>query len=743
MATLRSDLILSLIDKVTAPARGIAASLGRINGAVGRFNRGNLAAFGMGGFAGRLLAMGAGYVGVTQGMRGTVGAALSFESAMADVRKVLDVNDEQFGNITNRIRAMSRELPIGAEGIAAIYAAAGQSNIPTAEIEKFTKIVAESSVAWDIGQSETGDALAKIKAQLNLSVGDLGLFADALNHLSNQSAANAPALVDYAKRVAGTGEMYGFSATQTLAFGSAMVSVGAESEVAATSFRNMGRALTIGSRATLMQRTAFKRLGIDSVKTAKSMQKNALSTTLDVIDKIQKLPEWERVSIASALFGDEARALMPLINNSTELRRQLDMIADSAQYAGSAHEEYVKRAATVGNVLEITKNKIADVFRGVGMDFLPWLKEASLGLGDVLDTLGSRAGVFDKLGAGMRGFVQGLGFDGGIREAVNALGDLLFGVNDGSGAADRLGEIFMKMKGWGEAVRSLSDAIKGSGIGSFLATIGSYGFSFAAAAIGIGLLAGAIGKLAKALYLLSGAKFAVGLLKQLGKLTKWATAAEVVADAAGDVGGKKGAGKAAGAKTLGAKTPVTKLPAVRKLPLGLGINFPTILGAAAAELTRRVIEQTSAAVQAQNRQDGGRAVISGQGDQADIANRYRQNFGQYYEAGGWHRVVSQGGPMPTAADQNNGWRSRNFGDNMPTNPDLAAELRSLTMRTQPVGVSEVHMTNPPPPVHAPISVVVHVQQAAEAGPAVGKAVGDAVGRAAQAAVEGGYHDGGV
>lgn len=724
MAILRSDLILSLIDRVTGPARGIAGALGRIDKQVSRFNRANMAAFGMGGFGGRLLAMGAGYVGVTEGIRGTVGQALSFESAMADVRKVLDVSDEQFGNITNRIRAMSRELPIGAEGIAAIYAAAGQSNIPMAEIEKFTKMVAESSVAWDIGQGETGDALAKIKAQLNLSVGDLGLFADALNHLSNQSAANAPALVDYAKRVAGTGEMYGFSATQTLAFGSAMVSVGAESEVAATSFRNMGRALTMGSRATKSQNVAFKRLGLDAVKTSKSMQKDALGTTLDVIEKIQRLPEWERVSIASALFGDEARALMPLINNSTELRRQLDMIANSAQYAGSAHEEYVKRAATVGNVLEITKNKIADVFRGVGMDFLPWLKDASLGLGDVLDTLGERAGVFDKLGAGMRGFVQGLGFDGGIREAVNALGDLLFGVKDGSGAADKLGAIFMKAREWGAAVRELSDAISNSSIGGFLATLGSYGLTFGAAAIGIGLLAGAISGLAKALYLLSGAKMAVGLLKQLGKLTKWAHAADAVADAAGDLdvdrdgkkkkpGTAKGGGKVAGAATTAAGAILGYGKDVAKFAIKGGTN-PWVIAAMLA---------AAGFSQMPGRPD----QATGQG-QVDAHLASRQRTGTPY--GG---APLENGLMRVGAGQAPGIQPQQ---------DVAAQLRSVTLATRPVGVSDVNVTNPPPPVHAPVTVIQNVQLT-EAPAAAAKAIADQTGRAAQAAVEGGYHDGGV
>lgn len=292
MGRLTSELILSLIDRVSGPARGIGATLGRLDNTITRMNRSHAAALlPVRGMVGRLAAYGGAYLGVTEGIRSTAGAAISFESAMANVRKVVDVTDEQFANMRRSVIGLSRQLPISAEGIAEIYAAAGASDVPTNELQKFTEMVAKVSTAWEIPVSETGQALAEIKNQLHLTISETGLFADALNHLDNNSAARSRNLLDFANRVAGTGELYGFAATQTLAFGGAMIASGAEAEVAATSFRNMGRALTIGERATKAQRTAFKRLGIDSVKTAKSMQKNALQTTLDVIERIQKLPE--------------------------------------------------------------------------------------------------------------------------------------------------------------------------------------------------------------------------------------------------------------------------------------------------------------------------------------------------------------------------------------------------------------------------------------------------------------------
>lgn len=511
MTTLKSSLILSLIDNVSAPAR-------RISGVMAGFQKAQLGMLAAMRGAGGLLALGAGYVGVTQGITGTAGAALEFEAAFADVRKVLNGSDEQLENIRRSIIGMSKDLPIAASGIADIYAAAGQSNIPIQEINKFAEMVAKVSTAWDVPVAETGDALAKIKTQLNLGVTEVGLFADSLNHLANNTAANAPNLLEYTSRVAATGEMFGFSAQETLAFGGAMISAGAESEVAATSFRNMGRALTKGTEATKMQRTAYKRLGLDAVKTAKDMQKNALGTTLDVIERIQALPEWERISMASALFGDEARALMPAINNSTELRRQLGLVGDQANYAGSAFKEYTVRASTVGNVLQILQNKFADLFRGIGDRMLPSIKEAALGIGDIIDSLGERAHIFAQMEAAFKGFAQGMGAKGGIRDMINDLGDLLFGAADGSEAADKIGRIFMKFREWGAAVRDLTTAIANNPLAQFFAQLAPYGMQIMLWGVGIAMLAGTIRKLASALMFLSGASTILGVLKMLKEL---------------------------------------------------------------------------------------------------------------------------------------------------------------------------------------------------------------------------------
>lgn len=719
MAVLKSSLILSLIDNVSAPAR-------RISGVMAGFQKAQLGMLGALRGVGGLLALGAGYVSLTQGVGATAGAAIEFEEAFANVRKVLNGSDEQLENIRRSILGMSKELPIAATGIAEIYAAAGQANIPIQEISKFSEMVAKVSTAWEVPVAETGQALAEIKNQLNLGVTEVGLFADSLNHLSNNTAANAPRLLEYTKRVAATGEMFGFSAQETLAFGGAMISAGAESEVAATSFRNMGRALTKGTEATKMQRTAFKRLGLDSVKTAKNMQKDALGTTLDVIERIQKLPEWERISMASALFGDEARALMPAINNSTELRRQLGLVGDEANYAGSAFKEYTIRASTVGNVLQILRNKFADVFRGIGDRMLPSIKEAALGIGHVLDTLGERASIFDKMGTAVQGFMNGMGMSGGIRDVIEDLGDLLFGKVDGSGAADQLGRIFMRFQSWGQSIRKLRDDLADNPLVKFFSDLAGYGFKLFLWGAGISMLASTITGLARALFMLSGASTILAALKAIGGI------ADIVS------GGTFPTGKNNGGNS-GTPPPKTNVPGNETTTLGaIATWFKGLSVAAAPGLMSEALSFTpgetfedQVRLQKQYREDLER--ITGL-NREKIAGAFSGLFG-----GSTAAPPSVYSTM--ALDNAN--RARQFGmggstENLPGKTRDDIDIGMLRAAVAPQGVQQVLVTNPQP---APVVNQSNVFNITTSDPkAAANAAAAKIGEASKAGVESGYLD---
>ncbi|MCW8059311.1 phage tail tape measure protein [Agrobacterium tumefaciens] len=514
MSVVQSTLRISLLEDVVAKSAPIFRTLDRLQGQ-------QMKAFApMRGLIGQAVALGAGYLGATEGISATAGAAIEFETAFADVKKVVEATDEQFENMRRSIRRMSGEIPLAATDIAALFAAAGESGVATEDLQGFAEMAARVGVAFDMTAADAGESLAKLKTQLGLNVAETGEMADAINHLSNNMASKAKDVTEFMLRVGAIGEMSGFVKEDVAAMGSAMIAAGSDASTAGTAMKNVIRALARGDFAKKSQREAAKALGLHLPTIAKDMQKDAKGTLRKVLTAIAKAPKHQQTSLLSEFFGDEASAFMPLVGNIQLLDKALASVADRTKYSGSAFAEYVQRANTTRNVLDLLGNKISNKFAEMGDSMLPAIREGALGIGEVLDSLGSRVTLLDEITNSVKGFAQGFGYTGGMKEFMNDLGNLLLGPVDPN-AADRIGEIFMRAKDWGASIRELNDAIKNNPIAKFLAEMSGYGFQLFLYAAGIAMLAGTIRKLAGALMLLSGASTALSILKTIGTLSEF------------------------------------------------------------------------------------------------------------------------------------------------------------------------------------------------------------------------------
>jgi len=382
MASLTSSLIVKLINQVSSPAKQVTSSIKGIGQAFSGLSSKNMLAGldtaikrnneQLAAMRGKLLGAAAVGYGLTRAITGPVQAAMDFESAMADVKKVVDFdNFDDFKKFQNDVLEMTTRIPMAGKELSAIVAEAGQSGIPKAELLKFTEMAAKVGVAFDISAREAGEALAKMKTGLGLSIAETSKLSDAMNHLSNNQASKARDVLDVVRRVGAMGKQFGFRPEQVAAFGSAMVAAGAQSEVASTSFMNMGRALTKGASATKRQRAAYQRLGLDAKKVAIRMQKDAVGTTVDAMERIGKLPAHLRASVVSDLFGDEARALGPLLTNLPLLKNSLKLVASEQEYLGSTEKEYVSRSQTFANAVQIMRNRLNRMAIAIGSVLMP------------------------------------------------------------------------------------------------------------------------------------------------------------------------------------------------------------------------------------------------------------------------------------------------------------------------------------------------------------------------------------
>ena len=713
MAVLKSTLRLSLLDDVTASARRISGVLGRLQKQQAAFSSP------IRGIAAQALAFGGAYLGVREGMDATAGAAIRFEAAFADVRKVVDATDEQFANMQSTIRKMSTELPLASTDIAALFAAAGESGIAQKDLVTFAQMAARVGIAFDMSAGAAGESLAKLKTQLGLTVAETGDMADAINHLSNNMASKASDITAFMLRIGALSKMGGLAKEQVAALGSAMISAGAEPEVAATAMQNVVKAMTRGGSAKKAQKGVAAALGLDLIQLSKDMQKDAPKAIKKVLAAIAKAPKDQHISLLSDFFGDEAKAFAPLVGNIGLIDEALGAVSNKAKYAGSAFREFVERSKTTENVLVLLRNKFMNVFEGIGAGMLPDIKEAALGIGTLLDTLGERATPLDQVSKAIQGFSQGLGL-GGIRETIDSLGDLLLGKADGSAAADKLGLIFAKFKGYGKSLKQFKQDFDESAIGKLLTSLGGYGFELMLGAVGFGIMAGAVRKLASALMFLSGASTAIGIIKAVAK------AADIVSG--GTFPGSGGDGKPS-SKTDNKVPPVAGWwsNAARWFK-GFGVGAAPGMMAEALTFTPGDTFD----------------------DQVKNQARFREDIQNFLNIGDQrNRPGATSNPLVSstlAVDDARRARAAGFGGSTENLPGKTADdvvtinSASIAAMIQPTGVQQVDVTNP-----QPVSVEVHntftITEAASAQ-ATASAVAAQTGAAAKSAVEASFAGGG-
>lgn len=300
-------------------------------------------------------------------------AAVDFESAMADVRKVVDFDTpQQFAQMNEDVLKLSTNLPMAADDIAKIVAAGGQAGIARQDLMQFAEDAVKMGVAFDVTAEQAGDMMAKWRSAFKLNQQDVVALADKINYLGNTTAASAPLISDVVTRIGPLGEIGGVASGEIAALGASMIATGVQSDVAATGIKNLILGMTAGEGATKSQAAAFQQLGFDAADMAKRMQTDAKGAIMDVFRALQSLPKDQQASVLADLFGKESiGAIAPLLTNLDALESNFKKVGDASQYAGSMEAEYQARSRTTANQLQLAKNAIVAVGIGIGSALLP------------------------------------------------------------------------------------------------------------------------------------------------------------------------------------------------------------------------------------------------------------------------------------------------------------------------------------------------------------------------------------
>ena len=320
-------------------------------------------------------------------LKEAVGTAMTFESAMADVRKVVDFDSpQQFKDMQADILNLTKTLPMAAEDIAKIVASGGQAGIAKEDLMGFAESAAKMGVAFDITAEQAGDMMAKWRTAFKMNQSDVVGLADKINYLGNTTAASAPLISDVVTRIGPLGEIGGVASGEIAALGASMVGTGVQSDVAATGIKNLILGMAAGEGATKSQAEAFSALGLSAADMAVKMQSDAKGAILEVLRALQQLPKEKQASVLADLFGKESiGAISPLLSNLGALEENFNKVADASKYAGSMEQEFQARCETSENSMQLLENAVQRTAINLGSLFLPALKDVAEGIAENID----------------------------------------------------------------------------------------------------------------------------------------------------------------------------------------------------------------------------------------------------------------------------------------------------------------------------------------------------------------------
>lgn len=354
---------------------------------------------------------------VTKYVNGLADAAgkVSDSLALDKEGKVLNgkTYEDNYKGMKGALLGLSTVIPMTAEELTKLTAAAGQSGYGIDEILKydskgnvkgFLRDTAVMGTAMDISAEQAGDWSAKWEKAFNMTHDEVMVLADQINYLGANSATTAAEIAQVVNDAASLGQIAGIEVSTTAALSDAMLATGVGSNKVATSVKRTITNMVKGSSATKAMKEQWEELGFTAEGVAKAMQDNSIETLKSVFTAIGNLPDYKQVAALSTLFGQWAiEGDAKIVGNMKVFQDALDMVNDPGKYNGSMEREFTIKANTSENIDKMVSNAFQGMKIKIGDSFLPVKKEYSRKLIDFIGEITEKITSFNHFLSGTDG----------------------------------------------------------------------------------------------------------------------------------------------------------------------------------------------------------------------------------------------------------------------------------------------------------------------------------------------------
>lgn len=424
MARLSSELVLSLTDRVTRPARMVRREIDRLKrdanstvADVGRMTRAAPMAL-AGAMTGTLAPLAAGF-----GAANAISTAADFESAMTEIRKKAGLSADETARLAAEIKELgaSGKVAVSLEEILGAYERGAAAGLPIDELRTFAELSVKAADAFGMSAEDVGNFTSKLKVGLGNTDEQVRAILDMTNTIADSGISNERDIVDFIDRVGASLKTLGIQNGEMVALGGTMLNIGMTSDVAATGTEALANRMLTVNTLTGKARKTFERFMGPIGKFSKSVEEDANGALLGMLDRLQELEKTERMEFLTDFIGREhAGKVLRLSEAVGEYRRNLALANDEAAWFGSLDAAYALKLDDFWSKWQVFKNNVEKAAIDLGDMGMPTVITAMEKVQGIIAGWEASGNPLEHIQSAMEGFASGAGY-----QSFNALlGDL-------------------------------------------------------------------------------------------------------------------------------------------------------------------------------------------------------------------------------------------------------------------------------------------------------------------------------
>lgn len=337
----------------------------------------------------------------TTSISAVVGAAISHESAFAQLARVTKVTGQEAENLKRAFEGLATTEPISFEEVTRIGQLAAQTGVATHQLEEFTRTVVRFSITTGITSDQVAVLFGRIQNMQNLPTSQMSRFASMVLAVGTASAATEDEILKVTQAISTSSKAFGLGTTDVGGLAGALASLRVPPEWARGTttriFRELDDAVK-GAGAELGILTDVMGLTSDEIQELRASDPGEFFRRfiqgMQKFTDTSKSAEEQTASVANVLRSLGVNAVRD-IEFISRLATNFDTLASQTEIASvsfAKNSELTEQTAILYDTARVKIDNMIDAFgtflAGVGKDIVIVLGDAASAVQGLIEGFG-------------------------------------------------------------------------------------------------------------------------------------------------------------------------------------------------------------------------------------------------------------------------------------------------------------------------------------------------------------------